>query len=296
MNSIKYIGAFSMTLAALAACAPESSNEIVEAPAEIMNSTAWFDNYNAGNADGVAALYAADATLMAPGVPAITGRTSIRDFVAADIENSKAAGLSFQSEPVSDGAASGNTAWINGNFSLQDADGTTVAAGKYLTVYEQRGADWLIVRDIWNMDAPMASEYDAQVTMLGQLIDAWDGHDADALDAIAASDYQRRAPDQNTGSLEEQKAFMNQVFAAYPDFAISNDGAAAGPAGAFVKWTVTGTNTGEGPQPPTGNAIELPGISYYEFRDGKIAREFVVFDSGELLEQLESTDMPHAAD
>lgn len=224
------------------------------------------------------------------------GRAAIRDYVAADIENSKVAGLSFRGDPVSDGSASGNTAWISGTFSLQDAGGATVATGKYSTIYERRDGDWLIVRDIWNMDAPMTSGYDAQIAAVDMLIEAWNKHDPDLLDAIALPGYTRRAPDQNTDSLEEQKAFMNQVFVTYPDFKISNDGSAAGPGGAFVRWTVTGTNTGEGAQAPTGNAIKVTGISTYAFENGKIARELVVFDTAALLTQLEATDLPHTTD
>lgn len=296
MTSAKHIGALAILLAALPACAPGGSSEITAAPAELMNSTDWFDNYNAGNADGVAALYAEDGVIMAPGSPAVVGRDAIRDFIAADIEGAKAAGLRDVGDPVTEGSASGNMAWTSGTFSIQDASGATVSKGKYSTVYELRNGKWLIVRDVWNADEMPDAKYAAQLAAVNALVEAWNSHDADALDAIASPDYTRRAPDQNADSLEEQKALMNRVFAAYPDFAISNDGASAGPGGAYVQWTVTGTNTGPGAQPPTGNAIKITGISRCEFENGKIVHELVEFDSRTLLAQLGEKEMPHTSD
>ena len=296
MTMSKRIGVIAVLIAALPACAPGGSGDITKAPEELINSTDWFDNYNAGNADGVAALYAGDGVIMAPGRPAVVGRDAIRDFIAADIEGAKAAGLRDVGDPVTEGSASGNMAWTSGTFSIQDASGATVSKGKYSTVYELRNGKWLIVRDVWNADEMPDAKYAAQLAAVNALVEAWNSHDADALDAIASPDYTRRAPDQNADSLEEQKALMNRVFAAYPDFAISNDGASAGPGGAYVQWTVTGTNTGPGAQPPTGNAIKITGISRCEFENGKIVHELVEFDSRTLLAQLGEKEMPHTSD
>ena len=291
-----YFAAVTITLAALAACAPETPDYAAEAAAIKANSTIWFDHYNAGNADAVAALYADDALLMAPGARAVSGRSAIREFIAADIENTKAAGIVFEADPVTEGEASGDTAWISGSWSVLDADGATVTTGKYASIYKRGDGEWLIVRDIWNLDEPAPAEHDAQLAALDTLIEVWNTQEFDKLDAIADPAYTRRAPDQNADSLAELKAFIAQVHVTYPDFSITNDASAAGPGGAFLKWTVTATNTGQGAQPPTGNAIKVTGISNYQFADGKMISELVVFDTGALLAQLGATDMPHAAD
>lgn len=296
MTSTIRIGVLAVLLAALPACAPGGSPGITAAPAELMSSTDWFDNYNAGNADGVAALYAEDGVIMAPGSPPIVGRPAIRDYIASDIESTKAADLTEIGDPVTEGSASGDMAWISGTFSLQRADGTTVTKGKYSTVFERRNGNWLIVRDVWNMDTPSDAEYAAQLATIDAFVDAWNKHDADALDAFASPNFTRQGPEQIAGSLEEQKAFMNQIFTMYPDFAITKGGASAGPDGAFVEWTVTGTNTGQGPQPPTGNAVKVTGISSFEFEDGKLVHELVAFDTNTMMAQLKGTDSPQASD
>lgn len=136
-----------------------------------------------------------------------------------------------------------------------------------------------------------AAEADSQkLDAVNTLIEVWDTNEVDRLDAIAVSDYVRRAPDQDADSLDELKAFIGEVHSVYPDFSITNDGAAAGPAGVFVKWTVTGTYMGEGARPETGSPVNLSGISLYQFKDGKIFNELVIFDSGALSAQIAASE------
>jgi len=136
-----------------------------------------------------------------------------------------------------------------------------------------------------------AAESEAQmVAAMGTLIDAWNTGNTDTLDAIAVADYQRRAPDQNADNLDELKAFIAEIHTVYPDFRITNDGSAAGPDGGFVQWTVTGTDTGS--QDATGKALKATGISRYQFVDGKITSELVVFDTGSVMTQLETDTLP----
>ena len=137
--------------------------------------------------------------------------------------------------------------------------------------------------------------HDKQIAVVNAWIEAWGNADVDKLDAIATSDYQRKAPDLNTNSLDELKAFMLQVHAAYPDYAISNDGIVAGPDGVFVQWTVTGTDAGRADD-ATGNSMRVTGISRYWFSDGKIAKELVIYDTGAVLTQLDTDEMPHTAE
>ena len=140
-----------------------------------------------------------------------------------------------------------------------------------------------------------AMAHDKQIAAVNTFIEAWASADADKLDSIVASDYKRNAPDGSADSLDELKAFMLQVHEAYPDYAISNDGIVAGPDGVFLQWTVTGTDAGRG-EGATGNSMRVTGISRYWFADGKIARELVIFDSGAVLTQLETAEMPHTAE
>ena len=137
--------------------------------------------------------------------------------------------------------------------------------------------------------------YDKQIALVNAWIETWGSADVDRIDKIAASDYKRKAPDLNTSSLDELKAFILQVHEAYPDYAITTDGIAAGPDGVFVQWTVTGSDTGRG-EGATGNSLRVTGISRYWFSEGKIAKELVIFDTGSVLTQLETDEMPHTAE
>ncbi len=154
MKMVKYAVFGATAIVALAACAPKAPDSAAEAAAIKADSLVWFDLYNAGDANGVAALYADDGVVMAPGAPAVVGRAAIRDYIGSDIENSKAAGLVFEADEVTDGAVEGDTAWISGTFSVTDSSGATVDTGKYLTVFRRTNGEWLIIRDIWNPDMP----------------------------------------------------------------------------------------------------------------------------------------------
>ena len=65
---------------------------------------------------------------------------------------------------------------------------------------------------------------------------------------------------------------------------------------AIIRWTFTGTNTGESEMPPTGKQIKIWGISILHFANGKLTREYVSFDNQPLMEQLGFTMVPMTED
>lgn len=137
--------------------------------------------------------------------------------------------------------------------------------------------------------------YDAELAAVSTWREVWDSAETDRLDAIAHSDFKRTAPDYNANSLDELKAFIQQVHKTYPDFSITNDGMAAGDDGVFMQWTVTGTDSARG-EDATGNSMRVTGISRYQFADGRVVSELVVFDTGSALTQLETAELPHTND
>lgn len=139
-----------------------------------------------------------------------------------------------------------------------------------------------------------AAEATSQVSAaLATVITAWDTGATDTLDAIMSPGMQRTAPDKNASSLDEYKALIAEVRSVYPDFRITHDGSAVGADGGFVQWTVTGTDSGA--EDATGNSLKVTGISKYQFEDGKIVSELVVFDTGAVLTQLQREELPHGA-
>jgi uncharacterized protein (TIGR02246 family) len=165
MTSLRHLAVIAAGLVALGGCA--KTPPPAPAPAPVVDTAAdeaavravnpaWFAAHTAGDADAVAALYADDAVLSIPGVPPVRGRAAIREAIAADIAAMKAAGLGNQPGPAPEFGLSGDMAWEWSTFTVTDASGATVDTGKYVTVYARKDGQWLIVRDIWNSDAPPA--------------------------------------------------------------------------------------------------------------------------------------------
>jgi uncharacterized protein (TIGR02246 family) len=139
-------------LIALAGCAKPGPTPADDAAVRAVNP-AWFKAYNAGDADGVAALYAEDAVLNIPGIPPVRGRAAIKDAVAKDIAAMQAAGLSNKPGEAPEFGVAADMAWEWSAFSIVDKAGATVDTGKYVTAYGKKDGKWMIVRDIWNTDS-----------------------------------------------------------------------------------------------------------------------------------------------
>ena len=116
------------------------------------DALAWFGLYNKGDVEGAMRLYADNALLMPPGTPARKGRTAIREFLAADMAKSNAAGVSLQSVAVTGVGVSGDTGWISGTYRVVHASGATLDTGNYLSVHRRSNGAWPYISDIWNSD------------------------------------------------------------------------------------------------------------------------------------------------
>ena len=118
------------------------------------NTEAWIKAFNAGNA--VAASYATDAVVMAPGSPPASGSAAIKQLIAKEIAGAKSGGVSLAQGKMNDLAVKGDMAWHAGTYSVIK-DGTTVDTGAYMEVLRKKGGKWLIVRDTWNSSTPPAA-------------------------------------------------------------------------------------------------------------------------------------------
>jgi uncharacterized protein (TIGR02246 family) len=124
-----------------------------EAAIRAVDST-WFAGANAGNAGAVAALYADDAVLNAPGAPPARGSAAIREALTKDFANTQGGGFGLVRGPTAEVGVSGDLGWIWNTFTVKDKSGATVDAGKYVTVVARKDGKWRIIRDIWNSDNP----------------------------------------------------------------------------------------------------------------------------------------------
>lgn len=155
-----------IAMAALAACQqPETAEQMharmqlesdsarVAIEAQLVRFTAAFGNRQA---DGMAALYAPDAMIMPPDMPAASGRDNIRaGFEAMFAPMPEGATLVLRIDAVT---ANGPIAVERGmwTMTLPGPDGTSMELhGKYLAEWHKIEGEWLMVSDIWNNDAPM---------------------------------------------------------------------------------------------------------------------------------------------
>ncbi len=146
----------SLALAMIAGCGqPTSTPQTIAADeAAIRAGTGlWTDAYNAGEIDEIVAFYTDDAVVMPSNVLPLKGRAAIKDFLTKDIAAAKAAGLTAK-DGAGDVGISGDLAWHAGTSSVVDAAGRTVETGKYIEVWSRVNGKWLMIRDIWNDDAP----------------------------------------------------------------------------------------------------------------------------------------------
>jgi uncharacterized protein (TIGR02246 family) len=121
------------------------------------NETQWVQDWAAKDVDKLVAHYADDATVMAPGSPASSGRDAIRASFKAMIAD-PALSMKFQALKV-EVAKSGDVAYTQGKYTLAMTDPNSKQVikdhGSYVTTY-RRAADgsWKAVADIASSEVP----------------------------------------------------------------------------------------------------------------------------------------------
>jgi uncharacterized protein (TIGR02246 family) len=132
-------------------CAAESADDTAVRGLNV----SWEKTYNAGDAKGVAALYADDAALLPPGEPIARGLADILAFYTKDIAEAKAAGVVLALDRNTDVGISGELGWESGVYKAT-VNGAVVETGKFLAVSRKKDGKWQFIRDTWNPDAPPA--------------------------------------------------------------------------------------------------------------------------------------------
>ena len=119
-------------------------------------SLSWFDKYNKQDVDGVANMYADDAIILAPGVPAAVGKAAIHTFLAGDIAGARKAGRHELAGDINGSGMSGDMGWVSGAYSVDGSGWEESRFGKYTTLFKKTNNEWKIIRDTWNSDNPAA--------------------------------------------------------------------------------------------------------------------------------------------
>lgn len=149
---LKSAAIIAVGLIALAGCKPAAEDTTADEAVIRKSAPAWAAAYNSGDADALTAMYWEDAVLQPPGAPAAAGHAGIREFLAADSAATKAAGLTMNIPEAGAVDVSGDLAYEAGTYTVTDASGATVDAGKYIGVFQKRDGKWLYIRDTWNSD------------------------------------------------------------------------------------------------------------------------------------------------
>ncbi len=155
MNKIFCAGLSTVVLVALSGCAGTNAPADTKADTDAISAStvAWAAAYNSGDADKIAAMYTDDAIMMPPNAPAAASHEAMKKYLADDMAAAKAAGLSLALDSEASGV-SGDLAWHSGTFHMAGANGATMGTGKYSEVWRKADGKWLMIRDIWNLDAP----------------------------------------------------------------------------------------------------------------------------------------------
>lgn len=146
-------------LAVLASCAQTAAppaDTAADEAAMRAGTTSWIEAYNVGDVDKIVAMYTDDAILMPPDAPAVVGHDAMKQYLVADMAASKAAGLSMALDQDASGV-SGDLGWHAGTFHVNGASGSAVGTAKYVEIWRKLNGKWLMIRDIWNTDAPAAA-------------------------------------------------------------------------------------------------------------------------------------------
>jgi uncharacterized protein (TIGR02246 family) len=145
---VRLLAAVSIALLVSAGAAQTRASEALLAMPE-----AWHARYNAGDLDGLAALYAPDATTLAPDLPPVQGREAIAAVAQGYID---AGAVRIDVQPSEAFQTGPDAGWGVGAFELFSAEGDSVGAGSYLIVYRLVDGAWRIHRHMWNSDLPPA--------------------------------------------------------------------------------------------------------------------------------------------
>ncbi len=121
-------------------------------------SRQWLDSYANGDLDGIMALMHPDSIVMPHNQPTSTGLEEVRAFFGSRIGRP---GVNFV-DNLEEIRINGSWALVLGTFEVmvtpeEGADPVVVHNGRYLVVYEKVDGEWLMLRDMDNLD-PVAAE------------------------------------------------------------------------------------------------------------------------------------------
>lgn len=138
-----------------------SGCERAASPGEFPQAAAdgWLGSFNGGDVDGLVLMYSADAQILPPDEPIISGAEPIREFWKSYGPGQVRIGVSeVDSQKLGD-------FWLReGSYKAQFPDEGEPRVGKFIELWKQEGGNWLLYRQMWNRNAPLEPEAAAGAT------------------------------------------------------------------------------------------------------------------------------------
>jgi uncharacterized protein (TIGR02246 family) len=122
----------------------------------------WEKAYNAGDAEGIAALMTEDAVVMPPNAPSVEGRSAIKAFYREHFANRVVPAKTDERELI----VFGEITYRHGVYALELPNGGT-EYGKFVELWKNDNGQWRLHRSIWSSNEPTGTPQTEQASTPG---------------------------------------------------------------------------------------------------------------------------------
>ncbi|HXI21279.1 MAG TPA: ester cyclase [Gemmatimonadales bacterium] len=120
------------------------------------------------------------------------------------------------------------------------------------------------------------------------LMSVANGADDALLAEILAADFTRHGDplSESATGVDAARSLVRKMRRDMPDLEVTLLDELSAAERIAIRWRLSGTDSGPGDYPPTGRHATADGMSFFEVRDGRIAREWTIVDGITLLTRL----------
>ncbi|MBI1257793.1 MAG: ester cyclase [Chloroflexi bacterium] len=134
-------------------------------------------------------------------------------------------------------------------------------------------------------ESALAEEQEQLVSRIWDEI--WNQGELEACDEVFAPDYFGHLPMMDVHGPEQFKQLVGAYRGAYPDVHLTVEDLFLSGNKVAVRWVSRGTHLGAMMGvPPSGNKIEIMGISLFRLENGRVAEEWEGFDTLKMMQQI----------
>lgn len=137
----------------------------------------------------------------------------------------------------------------------------------------------------------------AQEAMAARIIDLFNSHNMEGLEALMNDDFvdHQQDPSITTTGMQGAKDYLNMIFTAYPDFKQEIVSMSTTGDKTFIHLRMTGTNSGPwGAMPATNKAMDVMGCDVIRFANGKASEHWGYMEEMKMMTQLGLIPPPDA--